>query len=97
MNEYQIYENQTLQDVAAHVYGRIDVAFDLAILNNLSITDSLPAGMIIKLVDMPVNSFVKTALDGRNIIPAVDFNPEEFENIGIGIGSMIIETNFIVR
>lgn len=97
MNEYQTYENQTLQDVASHVYGRVDVAFDLGLLNNLSVTDSLPAGTIIKLVEAPENIFVKTALEGRNIIPAVDFNAEDFEDMGFGIGSMIIETNFIVR
>lgn len=97
MNEYHVYENQTLQDIASHVYGRVDVAFDLAVLNNLSVTDSLPAGLMIKLVDAPVSTFVKTAMDSRNIIPAVDFNVKDYEDVGIGIGSMIIETNFIVR
>jgi len=96
MNEYQVYENQTLQDVAAHVYGRADVVFELALLNGLSITESLTAGMIINLVDLPVNSLVKTALESRNIIPAADFSQGDTENISKGIGSMIIEYNFIV-
>jgi len=96
MNDYKVYENQTLQDISSHVYGRSDVAMDLALLNNISITDTLQAGKIIKLIAVPVNTLVKEALESRNIIPAVDFNIINNEAIEIGIGSMIIETNFII-
>jgi hypothetical protein len=70
MNDYKVYENQNLQDIAAHIYGRVDVVVDLALLNNLSITEKLQSGQVIKLVDAPINILVKKALDSREIIPA---------------------------
>lgn len=73
MSDYKVYENQTLQDIAAHVYGSIDVVMDLAVLNNISITQVLQAGMTVKLVDAPLNTLVKKVLDGRGIIPATRF------------------------
>jgi hypothetical protein len=96
MNDYIVYENQTLQDIAAHVYGRVDVVMDLALLNNISITEKLLAGQTIKLVDTTINTLVKKALESRNIIPAVDFNQTDIQAPEIGIGTMIIETNFTV-
>jgi len=96
MNDYKVYENQTLQDISAHVYGRADVAMDLALLNNISITEALKAGKTIQLAAAPVNTLVREALKSRNIIPTVDFNTTNSETIEIGIGSMIIETNFTV-
>lgn len=75
MNDYKVYENQTLQDIAAHVYGRVDVVVDLALLNNLSITEKLQSGQLIKLVDTPINVLVKKALDSRKIIPATLYVP----------------------
>lgn len=70
MNDYKVYENQTLQDIAVHVYGRVDVVVALALLNNISITEKLRSGQLIKLVAAPINVLVKKALDSRNIIPA---------------------------
>lgn len=73
MNNYIVHENQTLLDVSAHVYGRVDVVVGLALLNNISITEVLTAGQIIKLVEAPVNSLVKKSIESRNIIPATSF------------------------
>ena len=73
MNNYIVHENQTLLDVSAHVYGRVDVVVALALLNNISITEVLTAGQIIKLVEAPVNSLVKKSIESRNIIPATSF------------------------
>lgn len=97
MNNYLVHENQTLLDVSAHVYGRIDLVMALALLNDISTTEFLIAGQIIKLVEAPINSLVKKSIESRNIIPATAIS----QNINIptgptGIGSMIIETNFIV-
>lgn len=70
MNSYTVHENQTLLDVSAHVYGRADVAVDLAFLNAVSITETLQAGQVIMLVDSPADLLVKRAIESRNIIPA---------------------------
>ncbi len=72
MNDYKVYENQTLFDVAAHVYGRVDIVMDLALLNNLSVTEKLQAGQILKMVEGPINILVKKALDSRGIIPCTN-------------------------
>ena len=74
MNNYIVHENQTLLDVSAHVYGRVDVVVALALLNNISITEVLTAGQIIKLVEAPVNSLVKKSIESRNSIPATSFS-----------------------
>lgn len=74
MNNYIVHENQTLLDVSAHVYGRVDVVVALALLNNISITEFLTAGQIINLVDAPINSLVKKSVESRNIIPATSFS-----------------------
>jgi hypothetical protein len=97
MNNYLVNENQTLLDVSAHVYGRVDLVMALSLLNDISTTEVLTAGQIIKLIEAPINSFVKKSIENRNIIPATAIS----QNINIptgptGIGSMIIETNFIV-
>ncbi|ENA1800621.1 hypothetical protein [Flavobacterium psychrophilum] len=33
MNDYKVYENQTLYDVCAHVYGHIDAIMEISIIN----------------------------------------------------------------
>jgi phage major head subunit gpT-like protein len=74
MSEYRVYEGQSLFDVSIAVYGRVDIVVDLAALNNISITDNLVSGQIIKLVDVTVNKMVKKAIENRNIIPATQYN-----------------------
>lgn len=99
MSEYKAYENQTLYDVAAHVYGRIDMVMELALLNNIDVDTILVAGQNVKLVDFEANTLVKKSLENRAIIPACGFANTESDNgvlPTIGIGTMIIETNFQV-
>jgi hypothetical protein len=97
MNNYIVHENQTLLDVSAHVYGRVDVVVDLALLNNISVTEVLTAGQIIKLVEAPVNLLAKKSIESRNIIPCTGFGAtlDEFVET-LGIGTMAIGTTFIV-
>ncbi len=80
MNNYIVYENQTLLDISAHVYGRVDLVVALALLNNISITEVLKAGQIIKLVEAPVNLLVKKSIESRNIIPATAILQEPTDN-----------------
>ncbi|MCH4831221.1 LysM peptidoglycan-binding domain-containing protein [Flavobacterium columnare] len=51
-NQYTVYENQTLFDIAAHVYGRVDVVVQLALVNGISITERLIPGQIILLPNL---------------------------------------------
>jgi hypothetical protein len=72
MNDYKVHENQSLLDVSAHVYGSTIYAVALSIFNNISLTDNLVAGQIIKLSDFPVNKLVLKSVESRNIIPATN-------------------------
>ena len=99
MSDYRAYENQTLYDVAAHVYGNTVNVVELALLNNISIDVILTAGQNVKLVDAPVNTLVKKSLESRAIIPSSGFINGELQGEllpPIGIGTMIIENNFEV-
>ncbi|ENG5660632.1 hypothetical protein ABUT75_002192 [Flavobacterium psychrophilum] len=97
MNDYKVYENQTLYDVCAHVYGHIDAIMEISIINGISPTDVLVTGQTIKLIDIKPNTLVKKALENRNIIPACELTnlqKQQLETTGIGI--MIIENTFKV-
>lgn len=53
-----VISNQSLLDVALVEYGSVLAVFDLALNNNLSITDTVPAGTELKLIatdEMDVN------------------------------------------
>lgn len=70
MSEYTAYENQSLLDVSAHVYGTSIYAVQLALLNKISLSDNLKANQLINLIDLPKNNLVIKSLESRNIIPA---------------------------
>ncbi len=98
MTDYIVYENQTLQDLSAHVYGRVDMVMELALLNNISLTDDLQAGQVIKMIDVPKNTLVLKSLESRKIIPASGFGNLNSNSIlpTLGIGTMRVGTTFIV-
>ena len=97
MIDYKVYENQTLLDVSAHVYGSVAMAMELSIINSIAISEKLTAGALIKLADAPITLLVKKVLDGRGIIPSTGFNGMVEDLIPqLGIGTMAIETTFIV-
>lgn len=97
MNNYIVYENQTVYDVCANVYGHTNLVLDLAVLNNISVSEMLIAGQNIKLLPNGIDFLVKTALERRHIIPATGLNPTDLILIPpTGIGYMQIENNFKV-
>jgi hypothetical protein len=93
---YKVYEGQSLYDVAAAVYGDTTLADELAIENNISITENLMAGQIIKLVDAKQNQYVVKVYENAGIIPATA-KKELLDDALDGIGYMAIGTTFIVR
>ncbi|WP_395059982.1 hypothetical protein [Flavobacterium sp.] len=99
MNDYKVYEGQTLYDVCAHVYGHIDSVMEISIINGISPTDVLVTGQAIKLIDSKPNTLVKKVLENRNIIPATELNEEQKQNLppNFGIGKMAIGSTFIIR
>ncbi|GEM55235.1 hypothetical protein B0A58_07460 [Flavobacterium branchiophilum NBRC 15030 = ATCC 35035] len=83
MTDYKVYENQTLLDVSSHVYGRADVAIDLAILNNIALHEHLRPGQVIKMINVPIRTLVIRAIESRKIIPSTGHKTEnDVDNLG---------------
>jgi hypothetical protein len=72
--ETTVLEGQSLLDIALQELGSLEGAYNLAVLNGLSLTDSLTAGMTLQLPDV-VDRRIKTYYSERNIRPATMFDP----------------------
>lgn len=86
-NEYKVHEGQTLLDIAAHHFGSIEVAFEIAKHSGLSLTDELPLGSTIRLPKLhkaeQTNHYVVAAIASRNVIPSTGIHAlHEFGGIG---------------
>ena len=92
---YKVYEGQSLYDISTAVYGNAAFACDLAQENNLAVTANLQCGQLIKLVHLPVNSYVTKVYANNNIIPATSQITNE--NILLGVGNLGIGTTFIIN
>lgn len=92
-----VLNNQTLQDIAIRYCGTIAAVIDIALLNNISITQELDPGqiLIIPIKDYGfqeiVNYFI---LESKE--PATSLAEENIISIESGIGYMQIENNFKV-
>jgi len=69
-----ILEGQSLLDIALQELGSLEGAYALAVLNGLSLTDSLAAGMLLQLPDV-VDKRIVNYYSERNIRPATMFDP----------------------
>ncbi|WP_268846731.1 hypothetical protein [Flavobacterium aestivum] len=94
MTQLQTHNNQSWFDISVWIYGTIDYALTLALQNNSSLTIDVPAGTFIDVPDLPKNARILVALKN---IPATSVSINETVYPTVGIGSMIIETNFTVR
>ena len=67
----KVIHNQSLLDIAIQEYGTIEAAFDLALANDLEVTDMLAPGMTLEL---PVSEYEDLEMaryfKSRNIHPA---------------------------
>lgn len=88
-----VLEGQSLLDIAIQTGGSVECIFDLAVRNNISITDSLQAGQVL---DSPtiVNKQIADYYRQRNIHPATA--PRVMEE-KIGIGNWVIGVNFQIN
>lgn len=71
MTKIKVLHNQTLFDIAIQYFGTTQAVFDIAILNNISITENLTVGMELQLPekDYGFNEIVKY-FKSNNIKPA---------------------------
>lgn len=61
--DMRVSTNQSLFDIAIQKCGSIEAVFGIAILNGLSVTDSLGAGLVVMIpdeLDKPVVDYYKT-------------------------------------
>ncbi len=91
-NTYKTYENQTWEDISNDLFGKVDYAFDLALLNESSVTSIIPAGTIIRYNSYIKEEFVLKSMSG---LPATAVIVEEVQQQE-GIGYWKIGVNFKV-
>ncbi len=98
MANVRVSERQNLLDVAIQESGSILAAFDLAVANDISVTDDLTAGQVLQTVDI-YNADVFNYYTQKNLKPATGFSsfgtPGETEEEGISIWAINID--FIVQ
>jgi capsid protein len=92
-----VIEHQSLFDIGVRESGSVLTAFDWAIKNGLSITDSLtPGQQLIEVVSAYSNADVGSYFKERNQMVATGFKNEGSIIPTLGIGTMRIGTTFIV-
>jgi len=95
----QVLHNQSLLDIAIQNNGTLTSAFELALVNGLSITEELTPGAII---NVPESSLIEVTIAAyfqrKGQIIATAFNASDGQDIlpKLGIGTMAIESTFIV-
>lgn len=99
VNTYKVYEGQSWLDISNDIYGHIMFAFDLAILNGFSPSDTIPAGKDILYTDNDKNVLVLKSLVTNKSIPATALTADQNEQIPTlkGIGVMKIDNTFKVE
>jgi hypothetical protein len=96
---FSAFVGQNLYDIAAINYGDTSLAMDLAIANNICLTDDLEAGQKIQLIEAKKNAQVLQVYKNTGSIPATA-ETEQGTTILLppdGIGFMTIGTTFKVR
>jgi hypothetical protein len=89
-----VLDRQNLLDLAIQQYGTAEAAFELALANDISLTDDLVAGQ--ELLFKPVEASNKAIADyyaNRQLKPATGLSIEDTAG---GIEFMGIEIDFIV-
>lgn len=90
MSKVAVDQGQTIADLSLQHCGTIEQMFDMAELNDLSITDVPHPGK--PLLKTDVTSYVATAYKDNGIVPAT-----ADANLQAGLGWMRIEKDFTVQ
>jgi len=91
----KIYQGQSFLDKVIECTGSVENAFEMALLNGISITDDVVIGQELK--PFTITNALIFGLFGDLNRPATMIAQSQIEEIeNIGIGKMIVGTNFIV-
>lgn len=99
MQKIQVLSRQSLFDIAIQYTGNVLNAFEIALANNIAVTDALFVSQELVIPDsVSISKKEVNYLIGQVIIPAtaITLDQESVYVPGQGIGSMIIESTFIV-
>ena len=99
MEKTTVTNRQSLLDVAVQWGGNAQSAFEIALQNNLSLTDDLHTGQKLILRPAPYdNKDIAVYYAAKGILPATAVTDNFISEIyDPGIGEMIIEKTFIIR
>ena len=99
INQATITERQSLLDIALQHSGSMETAFEIALLNELSLTDDLAAGTQVVLPENDGNKEVENYYAVNDLRPASAITQAEINdtlNIGEGVEFWAIEYDFEV-
>jgi hypothetical protein len=92
----KVLEGQSIFDIAIQRCGSAEAAFDIALLNDLSITDDLTTGQEL-IVPYIANTSVADYYTRKHLLPATGVTVDLESTITIGgLGYMAIGIDFIV-
>ena len=92
-----VLHNQSFLDIAVQHTGNVLNAFHIALVNEMSVSDSLSPGMQLILPDdLEINSDEFQYYRSNGYQPATAFKESELIEDGRGIGWMKIENSFKV-
>ena len=97
MAQVLVIEGQSILDIAIAKCGSAEAAFEIALLNEISITEKLIPGQTLELPAV-VKKDVVEYYQSKGINPATNITSDEFNSTigGDGIGYWAIENDFIV-
>lgn len=94
--EVKVKDRQSLLDIALQTAGSLDALFDLAVTNNVGITDAIPAGMPLETATVIIPEVVyRYRVEGVKPATALDAEDRSLL-LREGINYMGIEIDFVV-
>jgi hypothetical protein len=96
MSDTKVYQGQSFLDKALEATGSTETAFEMALLNGVSMTDPVAPGQELEPGKVIRKVVVRFFTDQNRPASALQNNTEE-DSENDGIGYMAIGNNFIVK
>ncbi|MCK8143215.1 hypothetical protein MW871_15095 [Flavobacterium sp. I-SCBP12n] len=95
MNKGMIFQGQSLMDKTIEATGNVELSFETALLNGVSVTESFAVGQEVLFPAVERKAIV--GLFNSKNRPASEFLNDDYGfNEPLGIGTMVIGSTFIV-
>ena len=72
MRTATVLDRQSIFDIAIQHCGAAEVAYDIAVINGISITDELTVGQVLELPE-PINKDIVKYYKDKNLTPATAY------------------------